>query len=160
MVLEPDDRPPLARVELALDQHVADQANISGHRVQRKDAGTGLLAPRAVTVVAAEQLVAAADGEQDRAAGHGLGQRRAAAGEIGCDEGLLAVLPAADVEEIRVGRRRVAEADLTDVEVDPAPQRPAREHREIAPIGVDVEVLGIQVRQDDLHATRSQYGRA
>ena len=123
---KPDDRPPLSRVELALDQHVADQTPISRHRVQREDAGAGLLAPRAVAVVAAEQLVAAAHGEQDGAAGHGLGQRRAAGCEIGCDEGLLAVLTAADVEEIGVGRRRVAQADLADVEVDAAPPRPAR----------------------------------
>ena len=85
-------------------EHVADETPVSGHCVQREDAGAGLLAARTVAVVAAEQLIAAADGEHDGATGHRLRERRAACSEIGRDECLLAILAASDVEEVGVGR--------------------------------------------------------
>ena len=75
MVLEADDRPPVSGIELALDQHVADETQVPGHGVQREDAGAGLLAARAVAVVAAEQLISAADGEHDGAGRHRLRQQ-------------------------------------------------------------------------------------
>ena len=75
---KPDDRLPLARVELALDQHVSDQSPVPGDRVQREDACAGLLLARSVAIEPAEQLVAAADGEHDRAAGHRISERCAA----------------------------------------------------------------------------------
>ncbi len=128
--------------------------------MQREDAGAGLLASRAVAVVPAQQLVAAAHGEGDSAARHGLGQRRPAPCQIRRDERLLTVLAAADVEEVGVGGERVPQADLVHVEIDAVALRTARQDREVAAIGVDVQVVGIQMREDDSHATRSQYGRA
>ena len=151
-------RSPVSPVELAFDQDVADQTPVSGHRVQREDAGAGLLASRAVAVVPAQQLVAAAHGEGDSAARHGLGQRRPAPGQIRRDERLLTVLAAADVEEVGVGGAR-PQADLVHVEIDAVALRTARRDREVAAIGVDVQVVRIQMREDDSHATRSQYGR-
>ena len=70
--------------------------------------------PRAVAaaVAATEQLIAAADGEQ-----RGARRRRprrcvAARGEVGCDERLLPILAAADVEEVvRARLERVARLD-------------------------------------------------
>ena len=72
MVLEAGDRRPHPRLELALDQDVADHAPLAGDRVERQEADAGHLLAVAAAVAAAEQLVAAADGEQRRAAGeHG-----------------------------------------------------------------------------------------
>ncbi len=160
MVLEPDDGLPLAGLELALDQHVSDQPPVSGDRVNGEHPGARLLRARPVAIEPPQQLVAAADGKHDRAPSDRIRERCAARREVRGDERLLAVLATADVEEVRVGRRRVAEADVTDVELDAATPRPSRQHREIAAIGVDVQVVRIQVREDHRHATRSQYGRA
>ena len=51
VVLEPRDRLPPARVELALEKHVSDQSPVPGHRVQRKHACAGLLRARSVAIV-------------------------------------------------------------------------------------------------------------
>ena len=52
MVLEAGERPPLTRLELALQQHVADHPPLAGDRVQREepDPGKLLAAPVAVEV--------------------------------------------------------------------------------------------------------------
>ena len=50
-----------------------------------------------------EQLVAAADSEQRRSAGHRRAEALALGGEVDSDQRLLAVLAAADVDEV-VGR--------------------------------------------------------
>ena len=160
VVLEADDRPAVAGVELALDQHVADETPVTGHCVQWKDTGAGLLAPRTVTVVAAEQLVATADGERYGATGNRLREQRAARSEIGCDECLLTILATSDVEEVGVGRKVVPDADFPHVQVDAAALRSAPQHRQVASIGVDVQKVRIEMREHDPHATRSQYGRA
>ena len=69
----------------------------------------------APAVPAPEQLVAAAHGEQRRAAVDRLADRRALRGEIRRDQRLLAILAAADVEQVvRAGRERVAEPDRLD----------------------------------------------
>ena len=92
----------------------------------REDAGARLLDAVLVAVEAAEQLVAAADGEHGGAVvergAEGAGARR----EVGRDEGLLAILAAADVEEIVVARHeRIAEPDGANLE--PCPRRAARQ---------------------------------
>ena len=104
-----------------------------------------------VAVEAPEQLIAAADREQRRAVLDRLAERLRLAGEVGGDERLLAVLPAADVVEVDGARlHRVAEPDRLDVELVPAPARPLREHRDVAPVGVDVQVVGVEVADADL----------
>ena len=150
VILEAHDRLPVSGVELALDQHVADETPVSGHRVHGEDSGAGLLRARLVAVVAAKQLVAAADGEHDGVACHRVGQSRGAGGQIRRDERLLAVLAPSDVDEVGVGREVVAQADLAHVEIDAASLSSPGQHREIAAVGVDVEVVRIQMREDDL----------
>ena len=113
----------------------------------------GQLDAVAVAVVAAEQLVAAADGEHGGAARdrlvHGVGLR----GEVDRDERLLAVLAAADVEQVvRARPQRVAHRDRLDVELVPAPRRAPREHGDVAAVGVDVQVVRVEVPDADLHA--------
>src|SRR3954447_5710880 len=99
VVLEAGERASLAG-PAAVEQHVSDHAPVAGDRVQRQQADARQLRAGALAVEAAEQLVAAADGEEGGAGGDGVAQRRALAGEVGRDERLLAILPAADIEEV------------------------------------------------------------
>jgi hypothetical protein len=64
-------------------------------------------------------------------------------GEVDRDERLFPVLPAADVEHVVCARRDgVADRDRVDVELVPAPGGAPREHRDVAAVGVDVQVVG------------------
>ena len=113
-----------ARSNVALEQDVADHPPLAGDGVERQHAGAGQVAAVAVAVKPAEQLVAAADGEHRGAAGDGLLQRLALGRDVGRDQRLLAVLPAADVVEVvRAGLDGVAESDRRDVELEAARQR-------------------------------------
>ena len=112
---------------------------------------------RDVAVEAAEQLVAAADREERRSRLGGLAQRPGLLDEVVRDERLLAVLTAADVEEIDLaGRHRVAHADRAHVELVPAQAGALGEHGDVAAVGVDVQVVGIEVADADPHAALSQ----
>ena len=97
VVLEPGER--LAGPG-ALEQHVADHPPLARDRVQRQQPDPGQLDARDVAIEAPEQLVAAADGQERGAALDGLAERLALRGEVVRDELLLAVLAAADVEEV------------------------------------------------------------
>src|SRR5204862_6571569 len=80
--------------------------------------------------------------------------------EILGDERLLAVLAAADVEEIVLTRLdRLADRHRAHLEFVAAPGRAPSEHRDVSAIRVDVEVIRIEMSHHDLHAARSQYGR-
>ena len=62
------------------------------------------------------------------------------------DERLLAILAAADVEEVDLaGRDRVAEPDRAHVELVAARRGALREHGDVAAVGVDVQVVGIEM---------------
>ena len=77
VVLEAGQRPPLARLQLALEQDVADHPPRPGDRVEREERrrpGSSVAATSRYD--APEQLVAAADGEHRRAARDRLAQRR------------------------------------------------------------------------------------
>ncbi len=77
--------------------------------------------------------------------------------EVGRDERLLTVLPAANVEEVDLaGRHRVADADRPHVELVPAQTRPLGEDRDVPAVGVDVQVVGIEMADPDPHAALSQ----
>ena len=69
----------------------------------------------AVAVAASEQLVAAANGEDSRAALDRLLHRVALRGEIRRDQRLLAILAAADVEQVVLaGDELVSDRDRRD----------------------------------------------
>ena len=72
--------------------------------------------------------------------------------EIRRDQPLLTVLAAADVEEIGAVRDLFPEADRTIVEPDPAPGCSSLEDGDIATVGVDVQVVRVQVSDQDPHA--------
>ena len=116
----------------------------------------GCSSPATVAVEAAEQLVAAADGEERRAALDLVAQRVRLAGEIVRDERLLAVLAATDVEEVDLaGRDLVADADRRAPRARARAQRARRvEDGDVAAVRVDVEVVRIEVADADLHAAR------
>ena len=130
---------------------------LAGDRLEREDPGALQVRAGAVAIEAAEQLIAAADGEQGGAAVERGADLLGAGGEVGGDERLLAVLAAADVEEVVLaGDEAVAEADRAHLELVAAPRRPPGEDRHVAAVGVDVQVVGIEVADDDLHAAASQ----
>src|SRR5262245_59371243 len=105
-------------------------------------------------------MVAAPHGEHGRAALDGGVDGLCLRGEVGRDERLLAVLAAADVEEVaRVGVEAISHRDRLDLKLVLAPGGPAREHGDVAAVRVDVQVVGIQMAHANLHAARSQYGR-
>src|SRR5262245_10502318 len=124
VVLEARERPPNARLELALEQAVADHPALARDRVQREEPRTGQLRAAASPVEATEELVAAAHGEHGGAALSSLPQRLAPRREIRGDELLLAVLAAADVEQVVLARPQlVADAHRLDRELQPARRR-------------------------------------
>ena len=162
VVLEAGERPLLAGLELALDQDVADHAPLARDGLEREEADAGHVLAVEAAIAAAEQLVAAADREHGRSAVDRLVQRLRLPREILRDEQLLAVLAAADVVEVVLARHdRVAHPERGHLELVAAPGRPPREHRDVAAVGVDVQVVRIEVPDADRrHCARSQYGFA
>ena len=117
VVLEPGDRRRDAVAEVGLEQHVADQPLLAGERLVREDACARHPRAVAAAVAAPEQLVAAADGEHRRAGLDRAAQVVAPRREIGRDQRLLAVLAAADVDEVERPRlERVAGLDAGHLE--------------------------------------------
>ena len=138
-----------AGAEVGLDGAVADQPRArlaDGLQVDQAHAGQ-LLAAKLVRV--AEQLVAAADGEHHRAAARGGVERIALRGlHVARDGDLVAVLPAAHVDEIvRVRVEPLAERGGGVLEAEAAPFAAGAEHGDVAAVGVDVHQLGIE-RED------------
>ena len=146
--------------QLHLDRDVADQPRAvdraDGLEVDQPDPGHALVAQ---LVVVAEQLDAAADAQDDRAAVGG-GVQRVALGvdQILRAELLVAVLAAAEVEEVvRVGVDRVAEAGGGQLEADPAPRAAPLQHQHVAAVGVDVHQVGVE-RADAQRLVRHRAG--
>ena len=104
MILEAGDRPLLTRLELALDQDVADHAPLAGDSLEREQADAGHVLAVEPPIAAAEQLIAAADRECGRSAVERLAQRVRLPDEVVRDEQLLPILPAADVVEVVLAR--------------------------------------------------------
>ena len=144
-----------------LEQHVADQAPVPGDRFEREDAGARHQRAVAAAIAAPEQLVAAAYGEECGPRLDGSAESSATGGEIGRDERLLAILPAADVDQVE--RRRVqlvTRLDSGHLEGMTAQRRAADEDCDVAAVGIDVEIVRIEVGDADPHGPSSQYGRA
>ena len=160
VVLEPRHRRRDAVAEVDLEQHVADQPPLAGDGLEREEPGARHPGAVAAAVAAPEQLVAAAHGEQRRSRLDGPPQVVAPPREVGRDERLLAILAAADVDEVERRRlERIARLDGRHLERMPAEGRPAGEDGDVAAVGVDVEVVRVEVRDADPHGASSQNGR-
>ena len=153
VVLEARERLAGRRVELALEQHVADHPPLAGDRLVREERRR----PASRSRRGRGSRVRAAGSRRRRRAGRRRRRRRRGAprarGEVGRDEGLLAILAAADVEEIVRTRRRAASPSPigVDLELVAARSGAPREHGDVAAVGVDVQVVGVEVADADLH---------
>src|SRR3954451_12123826 len=161
MVLEAGDRPRALARDVRLDRDVADQSRAGlANRLEigEPEAGEAVLAE---LIAVAEQLIATADGEHGRAVvdrsreGLALGRLH-----VGGDRALVAVLAASDVEEI-VGRGvdRVPGTRPLMLEVDSAPLRSPLQEDDVAAIGVDVHLLGVEREDSELHQGRFSSSR-
>ena len=129
----------------------------SAHRLQvgEAEARDPLVAE---LVAVAEELVAAADGEHHRAVLDGLGEARALGRHhVLGDDPLVAVLAPADVDQV-VGARveRLARPRGGVREADPAPLAAPPQEQDVAAVGVDVHLLGVQRDGAELHHGRSR----
>ena len=161
MVLEARHRGRDAVSEVGLEQHIPDQPSLTRDGLERKELRARH--PRSVSapITASEKLVAAADGEERRACLDGSTEIGAARCQVGRDQRLLAVLAAADVDEVEGPRlERISGLDRGHLERVPAQRRPTREDGDVAAVGVDVEVVRVEMGDADLHAVSSQNGRA
>ena len=157
MVLEARQEALLA-AELGLDRDVADQPRaLLADRAQvgEAEAGQRLLAE---LVALAEQLVAAADGEQGGAVVDRRGERRRAwsrpcrrrrragrgPGRRRCRRGR-----ARPGRSTRPARRRCQR------EVDPPPLAAPLQEEDVAAVGVDVHLVGIEAEDAELHHSSS-----
>src|SRR3954454_17063191 len=133
-------------VEVQLDRDIADQARAGlADRAQVDEADAGeLLVAELIGV--AQQLVAAAHREHDLAGVGGAVQGVALdRGHVARAQGLVAVLAAADVEQVvGVGVHGVAEARGVQAESEPAPGAAPLQHEQVAAVGVDVHEVGVQ----------------
>ena len=160
VVLESGDHRRGAVAEVGFEQHVTDQPLLAGERLVREDSCARHPRAVAAAVAAPEQLIAAADGEHGRAGLDGPPQVVAPRREVGGDERLLAILAAADVDEVvRPRLERVTGLDARHLERVPSQGGAPREHGDVAAVGVDVEVVRIEVGDRDPHDASSQYGR-
>ncbi len=78
-------------------------------------------------------------------------------GEVGRDHRLLPILPAADVEQVvRAGLEPGSDGHRLQREAVTAGGRAAFEHRDVPAIGIDVQVLGVEVAHAQDHGAPSQ----
>ena len=89
-------------------------------------------------------------------------QRGAVALQVLGHEHLVAVLAAADEVQVgRLGVERLAERSGRSTSSIPRQAQPPAQDLHVAAVGVDREVLGVQLAEHELHAAASsQYGRA
>src|SRR5207247_8754767 len=112
VVLEARERSLLARLELTLEEDVADHPPLSGDGPERKNGRAGHVLPVEAAAAAPQELVAAADRQHRGSARDRLAQLGRLRGHVPGDEELLAVLAAADVEKVVVARPELlADAD-------------------------------------------------
>ena len=157
VVLEAGKRSPDAGVELALEQDVTDHPPLTGDGFEREKPDSRQVRAVKVTVRAAEQLVAAADGEDRRARLRRCDDPVALGGDVVGDQRLLTVLAAADVQQIVRGRiHGVSNRQPAHVELVAAPSSAPRQHGDVSAVCVDVQVVRIEVPADRRHAARSQ----
>ena len=125
--------------------------------MQRQEPDPGQLRSGDVAIETPEQLVAAAHGEERSTRVGRCAQRLGLLEEVARDERLLAVLAAADIEEVDLaGGHRVAHPDRAHLELVAAQPGALGEHGDVPAVGVDIQVVRIQVADPDSHAALCQ----
>ena len=104
VVFKSGECPPFPGLELAVEQDVADHPSLSSNRPQVEDPGARKLGSGTVEIRAPQELVAAANGQKCRSACQCLLDGLGVSGQVRRDQGLLAILPAPDVEQVVGGR--------------------------------------------------------
>jgi hypothetical protein len=113
-----------------------------------------------VEIAAPEELIAAAYREERRACADRGFDPRPFRDQVRRDQRLLAVLAAADVEQVVLScPDLVADRDRSDLELVPAARCTPGEDGDVPAICVDVQVVRIQMPDANLQ-DRSQYGFA
>jgi hypothetical protein len=140
VVFEADQRRGLEVDHVGVDHDIADESFLAGLRshVNEADAGEAL-AVRGLVVVA-QELIAAADREHDRARPDRSFQRwLLVLDQVFIDEGLLPVLAATEKEDVDlVHSLGVSAAELQEACVVVAPLRALEEREDVAAVAVDV----------------------
>src|SRR5207247_7662662 len=164
VVLETDERARGQAFDARQHDHVADEAllpRLRGH-IDESDA-VETLAVRGLVVVA-EELVAPAHGEDLRAAADRVLQRLLLELlEVVVDQGLLAVLPAAEEEDVDVVHADDRSAlQLHDPGLQPSPLGAAEQGEDVAAVAVDVHQVRVEPADGEPlgGAHVSQYGCA
>ena len=157
MILEAGKRVLHSRVELALEKDVADHPLLARHGLEWEKTDSRETGAAEVSIRTTEELVPAANREHRGAARCGSKHALRLPREIARNERLLAVLSAAHVQEVVLaGPHGDADTQLLDVQLVTAPRGAPREHRDVAAVRVDVQVIGIEMPDAQPHAARSQ----
>ena len=117
-----------------------------------------------IAVPAAKELETATDRQDRRIRFHPLAKLRTVCGQFVSDPMLLAILPAADQDQVRVRRELIAQAHLEHLNRDPALGGAIADRDQIAAIRIDVHHVGVE-RHDPqgklwrmVHRARSSLG--
>ena len=152
MVFEADDNA-AARGFAAFEFIVADHARFAADGIQIERADKVAALAVIGLVIAAEHLVAAADGQEGHAVCDGGSYfLRLAAVQIVQQHLLLEVLPAADEHEVeaREARRR-ADRQARDRAVYPAALKAASHAYDVAAVAVEIQHVGVHVAYFKFH---------
>ena len=136
-------------LDLDLDRDVADQPGpgfTDGRQIGDAESGDRLVAE---LVAVAEQLIAAADGEQGGAVADRLGDRLTLArDQVGGDGALVPILAATDVDQVvSAGVEGLPGSGRRVLEADPAPLAALLKQGHVAAIRVDVHLLRVERQQ-------------
>ena len=144
VVFKADDGPAAALRRAAKDE-IADDALLRADGVEVHRAGIVELVAVPGAVIAAQHLVAAADGEDRLAVRRRLAQlARLAPGEVAQEHLLLEILSAAEEKEVEIRKaRRFARGQRRDRAVDAAPRAALLKAENVAPVAVKVQRFGV-----------------
>ncbi len=123
---------------------------------------TGQLLAVGRHVVLAQQLVATADCQHHGAAVDGFPNRADfVLGRVFEDQLLIAVLAAAPKDQVNTRQVRARPSpDSVDADRNTPPLSPLRQGKDVAPIAVDIHLVGIEVRDSQRWLIHIGYGTA
>ena len=118
----------------------------------------GRRVPLAVGVAGARELYPSTHPQERGPVLRGRTKRgRLCVGQVVRHDALVAILSSPEVVEVVSARLdTVAEPDFGDLQGEPAPLQPLGEHGDVAPVGVDVHLGGVEVAQADRAHASSQ----